>query len=265
MGLDIEKAKQWQDRLNEQSIKYILGESPLEIINSLQDKVLNYCLQEYKTSIKSEHPVRIVNSWLSQEVIKIKEGDKGKIRRFDRLENIWLNIVFDARKFGIPIEDLKYTRKKLLESPVKNFSLFKLGVINTIFSMPQILVFTATGKGTLFSMEAYTKWFSKGRFPAHAAFGLEDYIALEYPNNALTADFSIEKPLESRNKMLLLYFLKTGDYQHLKVYLKEEDIRFIENSQTLLKNEEIMEAINSWNFYQIDIAINNETQTIIRP
>jgi len=264
MNFDIEKVKQWQERLNEQSIRDVLGELPLEMINFLQDKVFNYCMHEYKTSVKSGYSVRIVNSWLSQEVIKIQEKDKGKIRRFNRLENIWLNCVFDTRKFGIPIEDLKYTRKKLLESPVKNFSLFKLGVIKTIFSMPQILVFPITDKGTLLSMEAYTKWFSTSKFPAHAAFGLQDYIAAEYPNNALTMDFNIENPFEDKNKMLLLYFLKTGDYQFLKVHLKKGDIRLIENSQSLINNEEVMQVISKWNFQQIDIVINDEVETSIK-
>jgi hypothetical protein len=79
----------------------------------------------------------------------IREEDKGKIRRFDKLENIWLNIVFDARKLGISIEVLKNLRKKLFDSPLNNFSLFKLGVIKTIFSMPQVLVFSLEGNAEI--------------------------------------------------------------------------------------------------------------------
>ncbi|MFC4687840.1 hypothetical protein ACFO4P_12925 [Epilithonimonas pallida] len=265
MTLDIDKAKKIQDRLNEQSVREVLGELPVAIINLLNSKVLNYCLHEHKTGIKTGHPIRIVNSWLAQDVIKIQEGDKGKIRRFDRLENIWLNIVFDARKFGIPIDDLKYTRKKLFESPVKNFSLFKLGVIKTIFAMPQVLVFPIGGKGSLYSIDAYAQWFSKKRFPPHAAFRLEDYIALEYPNNAFSEDFHIKNLFEDKNKMLLQYFLKTGDYQYVKVHLKQGDVRLIENSKSLIQNEEVMRRIGDWNFHKIDIIINDDLATSIKP
>ncbi|MDQ0592190.1 hypothetical protein QFZ37_000559 [Chryseobacterium ginsenosidimutans] len=263
MGLDIERANQWQDKLIDQAVKEIYGNLPLQMINFLSNNVLNHCLHENKTGIKAEHPARIVNSWLSQDVIKIDEGDKGKIRRFDRLENIWLNIVFDTRKFGIPIDELKYTRKKLLESKVKNFSLFKLGVIQTIFSVPQILVFPTIGKGNLLSLEAYTKWFSTGRFPAHAAFGLEDYISIEYPNNALSSNFKISKPLEDKNKMLLLYFLKTGDFKYIKMHLKEGDIRGVENPTAILDNKDIMKALSNWTFQKIEIIIDEDVETTI--
>lgn len=264
MGLDIEKAKQQEESLSKKALLDVYGDLSSELIHFLKNDVLNYCLQEYKTGIKPEHPARIVNSWLAQDVIKLQDGDKGKIKRFNRLENIWLNIVFEARKFGIPIDTLKDTRKTLLESPIKDFSLFKLEIIKTLFSIPQILYIPIEGYARLYSFEAYMRWFPKGRFPVHAIFKLEDYIALEYPNNALSADFKIQNPLEDKNKMLLLYFLKTGDYQYLKFHLKEGDIRFIENSQSLLQNEEVMWSINSWNFQKIDIAINDELETSIK-
>ncbi len=264
MGFDIEKARQQEKSISEKAVLDVYGDLPLEVVHFLRNDVLNYCLQENKTGIKPEHPARIVNSWLAQAVIKLQDGDKGKIRRFNRLENIWLNIVFDARKFGIPINILKDARKTLLESSIKDFSLFKLEVIKTLFSMPQVLYIPIEGHARLYSFEAYMRWFSKGRFPVHTIFKLEDYIALEYPNNALSTDFKIQNPLEDKNKMLLLYFLKTGDYQYLKFHLKEGDIRFIENSQSLLLNEEVMETIISWSFQKIDIAINDELETSIK-
>lgn len=264
MGLDIEKARKQQESLSEKALLDVYGDLPLELIHFLKNDVLNYCLQEYKTGIKPEHPTRIVNSWLAQDVIKIQEGDKGKIKRYNRLENIWLNIVFEARKFGIPINTLKQTRKNLLESSIKDFSLFKLEVVKTLFSMPQIMYIPIEGQAKIYSFDAYMKWFSRGRFPVHAILKLEDYIALEFPNNALSLDFKIENPFEDKNKMLLLYFLKTGDYQSLKIYLKEGDIRFIENSLSLIKSEEIMQHIIRWDFQKIEIIINDELETCIK-
>jgi hypothetical protein len=264
MTFDINKAKKLEEGLKDKALKDVYGDLSPEFVHFLKNDVLNYCLQEYKTGIKAEHPVRIVNSWLAQDVIKIQSGDKGKIKRFNRLENIWLNIVFEARKFGIPISTLKETRKNLLESSIRDFSLFKLEVIKTLFSMPQIMYIPIEGQAKLYSFEAYKKWFSRGRFPVHAIFNLKDYISLEYPNNSLLTDFKIQNPLEDKNKMLLLYFLKTGDYQYLKFHLKEGDIRFIESSQSLLQNEEVMQSIINWNFQKVDIIINDELETSIK-
>ena len=75
---------------------------------------------------------------------------------------------------------------------------------------------------------------------------------------------TIYNPFEDRNKMLLLYFLKTGDYKYIKVYLKDDDIRLFENSHGLLRNEEVSQVISNWNFQKIDIIIDEETQTSIK-
>jgi len=142
MGLDIKKIEQLQSKLQDRKLREVYGELPEGMLHFLNNNIINYCLHENKTGIKQGYPVRVVNSWLAQEVIKVREEDKGKIRRFDKLENIWLNIVFDARKLGISIEVLKNLRKKLFDSPLNNFPLFNLGVIKTIFQIPQLLIFS---------------------------------------------------------------------------------------------------------------------------
>ena len=63
----------------------------------------------------------------------------------------------------------------------------------------------------------------------------------------------------------MLYFLKTGDYQQIKIYVSDDDIRIIENSQNLLKNKELIQVISNWKFAKAEIKIDNEVLTIINP
>ena len=63
----------------------------------------------------------------------------------------------------------------------------------------------------------------------------------------------------------MLYFLKTGDYQQIKIYVSDDDIRIIENSQNLLKNKELIQVISNWKFTKAEIKIDNEVLTIINP
>ena len=262
--LDIKKIEQLQNKLQDRKLREVYGELPEGMLHFLNNNIINYCLHENKTGIKQGYPVRVVNSWLAQEVIKVREEDKGKIRRFDKLENIWLNIVFDARKLGISIEVLKNLRKKLFDSPLNNFSLFKLGVIKTIFSMPQVLVFSLEGNAEMLSFEAYNKWFAKKKLPAHSVFLLEEYIAKEYNNIIFSRDFDFGNQFSDKNKMLLSYFLKTGDYKYIKIHLGEGDIRGIESSKSLLHNPELLKTISDFQFQKAEIIINNEVETIIK-
>ncbi len=265
MELDFDKLKQLQIKLNEEALKEIYEDLPENLINFSNNNILNYCLYDCKSGIKDEHltSARVINSWLNQGIIKIKDEDKGKIRRFNKLENIWLNIVIEARKFGIPLEALTKARTQLLESPIKNFSLLKFGVIETLFRTPKMILITAEGNAKLISFDTYTKWMSKGMFPTHINFKLSDYIALEYPKNALSIDFNMQNVYEDKNKMMLLYFLKTGDYKHIKLHISYNDVRIIEDSNVLSKNQELMQIISDWNFKEATIVIDNKTETSI--
>ena len=265
MALDIEKLKQLQKKLNDEALKEIYEELPENLIKLSKNNILNYCLQDFKSGIKDEHSTstRVINSWLNQGILKINDEDKGKIRRFNRIENIWLNIVIEARKFGIPLEALTKSRTELLESPIKDFSLLKFGVLETLFRSPKMILITADGNTKLISLDSYAKWMSKGMFPTHINFKLSDYIALEYPKNALSVDFNIQNLYEDKNKMMLLYFLETGDYNHIKLHISDNDVRIIEDSNVLSKNQELMQIISDWSFKKATIVINDEVETSI--
>ncbi len=261
----MEQNKTLQDRINQNSLREIYEELPDSFINFTNSDVINYCLHQIKVGTKSEQSARVLNSWINNEIIFINDEDKGKIRRFDRLESIWLSIVVEARKFGIPLESLKQTRKDLTLSPVKGFSLLKFSILDTILRKPKILMIFENGFSNVMSLEVYTKYISKGIFPTHVNFKLQDFIALEYPNNALDLDFKIKNVYDNDEKMALLYFLKTGDYKSIKLYISDKDVRLIENSKLLIQNKELMTSISSWSFKKAEIFVTDEIKITIAP
>lgn len=253
----MEQNKTLQDRINQNSLREIYEELPDSFINFTNSDVTNYCLHQIKVGTKSEQSARVLNSWINNEIIFVNDEDKGKIKRFDRLESIWLSIVVEARKFGIPLESLKQTRKDLTLSPVEGFSLLKFSVLDTILRQPKILMIFENGFSNVMSLEAYTKCISKGIFPTHVNFKLQDFIALEYPNNALMFDFKIPDPYESTEKMTLLYFLKTGDYKSINLHITNSDVRLIENSNSITQNKEVIKVISTWDFIKAEIILND--------
>lgn len=253
----MEQNKTLQDRINQNSLREIYEELPDSFINFTNSDVTNYCLHQIKVGTKSEQSARVLNSWINNEIIFVNDEDKGKIKRFDRLESIWLSIVVEARKFGIPLESLKQTRKDLTLSPVEGFSLLKFSVLDTILRQPKILMIFENGFSNVMSLEAYTKCISKGIFPTHVNFKLQDFIALEYPKNALMFDFKIPDPYENTEKMTLLYFLKTGDYKSINLHITTSDVRLIENTNSITQNKEVIKVISTWDFIKAEIILND--------
>ncbi len=263
MSLDIIKLKEQQDRLNAQALKEIFEELPDGLLKIVSNSVINYSLQEAKSRKKDGVSARVLHNWASQDVIDIDPSDKGKIRKFSRLESIWLSLVLEARRFGVPLGSLKQARKDLFNSPIKDFSLLKFCVLDSILRKPKILIMSDEGTVRQFSPELYQRWTEKNYFPPHLSLNLLNYIALEFPNNLLTEDFQLNSPFDDANKLKLLYFLKTGDYDEIKVFVTETDVRLIDNSKVVLNNNELSKILYDWKFLKLEIIINEKVEALI--
>ncbi|REG99150.1 hypothetical protein [Flavobacterium aquicola] len=265
MSMDIEKLKKLQDKLNQQHVKETYDELPDAFIQFLKSEIVNYHLHKVKITAKSKQSPRVLNSWINSDILFVEEGDKGKNRRFDKLESIWLNIVIEARKFGIPLDSLKQTRRDLMVSPIEGFSLLKFSVLDAILRNPKILMIYEEGHTNIMSLEAYSKIFTTATLPTHINLRLLDFIEPEFPNNAFQRDFAIENVYESEEKMTLLYFLKTGDFKFIKLYIdeKESDVRLIENSNLVFQNKDLFTAISLWSFKKVEIYLVDDIKLTI--
>lgn len=261
----MQPSKEQIERINELAVREIYDDLPNSFINFTNSDTVNFCLHQIKTGLKSEQSARVLNSWINNDIIVVNEKDKGKIKRFDRLESIWLSIVIEARKFGIPLDSLKRARKELLQSPIPNFSLLKFSVLDTILRKPQALMIFENGYTNIKSLESYSQVITHASYAPHLNFLLQDYIALEYPNSILNVDFQIQDVYDDEEKMTLLYFLKTGDFKSIKLYLNENDIRLIENCTALLQNELLMKSISSWSFQKAEIFVEDDVKVTIIP
>lgn len=259
MGVNINKLN---TKLDKASVEEKLNDITVSLIQFSRNKVLNHCLSK-KVGLKDEPSPRVLVNWVEKELVVIAPEDQRKNKRFDKLESTWLNILVELRGFGLSLQSLKRTRKILFEYKFNDFSLLKFHFINTILGEPQTLVVFKDGDARIINTDTYLQMHQKNRLQPHLSLNLEDYIKPEYPNHALEQEFNITDPFESAEKMKLLYFLKTGDYQYMKIKFSDDDVRYIENVNMLLNNSELLEALHKWSFDEILISIDDETETKI--
>lgn len=263
MKLNHKKIEEADIRFDNIAKEEAFGKLPIEIINFLNNDVLNYILHGVKYSKNDVATARVLNNWIKEDVITIDEADKGKIKRFNKLQCIWLNIVQEARKYGMYLEDLKRYHREFLTSNIPNFSYLKLAVINTILNEPQILELSPSSC-FIISESSYNK---KRKLPPHVVsklvFSLSTLIGREFPNANFDLPITIESHISDEEKLLLLFLLKTSSYEYMKVYLSESDIRLVEDSAVIISNKELHQAISSWNFYKIEICLEGGAMTVI--
>ncbi|MDY3547461.1 hypothetical protein PG291_02470 [Riemerella anatipestifer] len=264
MGLNFEKLKKERQRIHEELKQDRFSKLPVEVIHLLNNEVINHVLHHIKVSKSEDIPARVLNNWIEKKAIVIDEQDKGKVKRFNKIHCIWLNIIAEARKLGLHLEDLEAAHQKEMTSEIPNFSYVKLGIINTILNKPHIIELSQGGIFEIMYQEEYRTFFNKGNmYYPHSILPLTSLVQQEFPKSNFELPLEIENVTSDEEKMLLLFLLKSGAYGYMKVYLSETDIRLIEGSDAVIANEEVKKAISTWKFHKIEIMLEDETMTII--
>src|SRR5690606_22841272 len=129
----------------------------------------------------------------------------------------------------------------------ENFSLLKFQIINCILLNEQTLVTQKDGHTGIYANEIYFKQLKKNGFLPHLSLPLIKYIKKEYPNNNFDRDILIQSAFENIDKMLVLFFLKTGAFVNIKVEVSKGDVRYVESAEQLLSLE-IFKEIQNWTF-----------------
>ena len=264
MAVDIKKllSKEFIAKIDNRVAHEILNNISDDFIKFSRNKIVKYCLSK-KSGLKDNPTPRVLHNWEKIGLVKVDKKDKGKIKRFDKLESIWINILVETRAFGMSIESIQRTRNLLFNNIFNDFSLFKFYILESIIWKPQILIIYKDGNSNVYPKDIYLQEYAKGIFLPHLSLDLNTFIEPEYPTHSLDREFKIHSPYENTEKIKLLFFLKTGEFQHMKVKLSDGDIRYIENVEMLFKSKDVLQAFSNWEFQDIIISIDEETDTII--
>ncbi len=262
-GLDLKKLREEAERFDDENKQEHFRDLPEEIIHLLNNDIINYVLHHTKTSKSKDIPARVLNNWIKEEVVIIDEKYKGKNKRFDKVQCIWLNIVEDARKFGVFLDDLKTVHRKIVMSKIPNFSYLKLGILNTVLVEPQILEMQHCGSCHIETESYYKPPFFRGKILPHIIFPLTDLIKKEFPKSNFELPIKIIDWKSNQDKMVMLFLLKTFCYEYMKIYISRDDVRLIENSEIVIKNKDIHQTISTWNFHKIEIYFEDGVMAVI--
>ena len=260
--MDINKLRDLSPKFQKGGIEYTITNTSEALHDLASSKVLNYCLHENKSGIKAKVTPKVLNDWIKKEIVLVSDVDKGKVKRFDKLEIIWLHLVVDLRKFGVPLDKIKYIRQQLLYK-VKNFSYLKYSVLKTILGEDDYMLVFETGEISFINIETYYKLTKRGRFPMHITIRLIDYVKKEFDNNTFDTDYNYLYDIDHLEKLKLLFFLKTNLYQVIRLTISKGDTRLILNSNDIEDNAFIKKALTDWKFDKVTIIIDDYSEVDI--
>lgn len=261
--MNFDKLKEVTPKIKQKAILEELESIPNSFFEFTNNDISNYSLNYTKTGITSSISPRALNRWIEQGVVVIDDSDKGKTKRFNRLENIWIKIALELRKFGVSLNDLKYIRKQLFDYILEDFNMFKFKVLKNILDTPEYLIIDDEHQVGFYPYKYYAERVSKGSLLSHINIRFIDFLREEFPNNSFDSNFNIKKVGEDIDKVSLLFYLKTNAYTEIRITLSDDDTRLLNNSSELKNNKNLLKAIQNWTFQTIEIQLDDEVKFII--
>lgn len=256
--MDIKKIKATEAKINAEARKEIYEDLSDTVINFLKDEIVDHSLKKIKTRNNTTTSARIVNNWIEMGIINVDQEDRGKTNRFSKEETIWLHLTTELRNFGLSLEKIKLIRHELFNEFFPSFTFIRFAIIKTIFGNDNTLIVFSDGTTKMMSARIYNKWTQKAIFPSHINVGFVTILNLLFPKNSFDLNIENEKFLDNINNIRILYFLKTGDFDHIKIEITKGDIRLIENSEQLINNSDLLSLIIDGAYSNIEVLSNGK-------
>lgn len=227
-----------------------------ELIQLLETSFVDNELIQKKQRIQPKQSSRVLNNWQKEGIINFSPQDEGKWRKFNKVETIWLDIVSQLRDFGLPLSTIKLVKNQLFESSIKQFSPFEYSIIHCILKEPIILLIYSDGKINLMPLSQYNKQINIVH-RAHLYINLFQLIVNVFPNNKFDAISPTDGLKLSNKELKLLYYLRTGNYDWIKVNMRGGDIYLIEANRSIDPESKVADIIRNHSYQSIEIKTEN--------
>lgn len=259
-GLNIKELKRLQPYLDKRAFEENL-ESYLSTAAFLEE-----FLEFEKSRKQVSQSSRVLNNWAKLGIIN--PPDKGKKRKLNKIDSIWLDLVSLLREFGLSLDKIKSIKEELFSPSLaeSSFIALKYALIHSIVIEPYILMVFFNGTIKLLKKSEFQSVFSSdSNLAPHINLNLLEIAMIEFPNNNFESLENNARISElSEKEMELLYFIRTGDFEEIKVRLEDNEIYLIESTSKLSPNMRIIDLINEVKYQDIEIKIREGKTSLIK-
>jgi hypothetical protein len=257
--IDIVKLQEIQEKLEEEAFQEQIDDIMEGIMDFVLDKDLKQSFQEEKTRKTTEKSKRVLSYWVKKGIIKpAKRAKEGAWFYFDRIESIWIDIVSQIREFGFDLDKILLVRKALFQDVLKDFRMIDFCLMCSVLREPYLMTINAKGETGFSTANMYRKEIAKRNLPPHLVFNFYALAKDAFPNNNFTLGLRDPQTAElSLEEMKILYYLRTGDFQEIKVRLNDGETYLLEATRKMDASDKIIDIIRKAQYQNIEVKVEN--------
>ncbi|NDW11082.1 MerR family transcriptional regulator [Dysgonomonas sp. 520] len=266
MALNFEKLKEKQKELEEKVRQEQMENMSKELISFVLDGDLTHSFREEKIRKVTEQSKRVLSYWVKKGLIHPAEREKeGAWFYFDRTESIWIDIITQIREFGLDLDKILLVREALFQKVVESFRMIDFCLMHSILKESYLMIIYADGKTGFMTTSLYAETISSENLPPHLVFNFFHLAKNIFPNNNFTLGLKDPKTADlSSSEMKILYYLRTGDFQEIRVRLKDGETYLVEATRKIDVSNKLIDVIREAKYQDIEIKVENERIVYIK-
>ena len=211
---------------------------------------------------------RLINHWSNFGLID-ENRPKGKgWRRFSIIEMIWINIIYELRKFGFPLEKILLVKKSLMQLndkiPVSPFPYLEVYVHLALRKKMEIflLVFN-NGEAEPINSDEYNFGVDFNFFNNHLKISLTQILQKLFKNADLTPEKKSTVKL-SDVELDLLFMVRTEQFETLTIVKRNGKIDRIDKTEYLEVDRKLSSILCEGDYQRIELIQSGGEVTAIR-
>jgi hypothetical protein len=257
--VNLEKLKAIQEELEEKVYQEQMENLSAELINFVLDKDLKHSFQEEKVRKTTEQSKRVLSYWVKKGIVKPAQRTvEGGWFYFDRIESYWIDIVTQLREFGLDLDKIAIVRTTLFHEEAYRFRMIDFCLMYSILRQPYLMIIYANGKTGFMTAKQYSQVISVTSLAPHLVFNFYTFAKEIFPNNQFSLGLKNPESAElTLAEMKIVYYLRTGDYQEIKIRMKDGETYLIEATRKVDLPKKIIDVIRDAKYQDIEIKVEN--------
>lgn len=208
-------------------------------------KIFTDSIYDQRRSLtQQEVPYRVLSHWDQQQLLECeRESEKGW-RKFNLVEILWLQIIQELRKFGLPLSIIQITKAYFFEryydpeaTPYLDFYL----IAAMGFNKPVYMIIFPDGKSEFFEYTEYQNALTLQLLGSHINLSINEMLRKIQVSQGTNPQFPKEMPQELDK---VFEFFNKEDFDSATIYKKEGEIDRVELVRKQTKDVKVAEILN---------------------
>lgn len=203
---------------------------------------------------------RVINHWMSEGLIEDdREAPSKGWRKLSLKDIVWLHIIRDLRKFGLPIEKIRVVQQSLFNEPQNGARNFELAMLLCAAKPPLNFFIVVFEDGTARIATLQSLWYNEavsGYAAPYIRISLNDLVCTALGSDRYAPE-RVHPVVLTAEEIDVVGSYREGNFDELRIHTKDGGLDRIDKTRSIREPQRLHALIDETRFGEIKIKVDN--------